>query len=548
VLLSFHTTAQTNLINYLPAKAGMIIDIDGSSLSQKLSWNELKEMKFFDSLLKKAEPVTRKMIAEPSETGINFHDHLYFVFNFNGAGDNSENYFSLYGKIEEENKLSQLLATSEDKKIVHKTSGENKMLIGKDFLFGWNKSVFVLYTGAPFSKKNIIQAKQKESEKKKENERKKEVTLLEKKCVELLTPHDKNIFSNKYFEEMAQRSGDIRIWVENDLLKNNLNKGPLAAFKMNNFKGEYKTVNINFEKGKIISHAYTYYDDSTSAFMQKMYAKKLNGELLKKIPGGNLLGLFAVSFKPKDIKDFLERSGMMKEFKTIDKEDSFNPMSFLESLKGDVMIAVNMPEHPSENEDQNPFKNMQIFFAATVNDEKKVNRLIDSMKLVMEEKKRVKDSVHLDQDTLVVAKENNMFKNMKPAISVKDSLFILSFNEEHIAEFLTASNNKYDGLVKDYGDHPSILMFDLKTFMSIAMSSLKKQNNPNEDPEMYSFFEVFDKMIIASGKFENSAMLTTQEVKFTNSEENSLKQMMKMIDLVFSAITNSSKKIKVKEN
>jgi hypothetical protein len=544
-LFSLGISAQTtDLVKYLPEKARMIIDIDGSSLSQKLSWKELTGMKFFDSLLKKAEPATRKMIAEPSETGINFHEHLYFVINLKEEEENSSaNYFALYGKVEDENKLSQLLEKSEDKKITRKTSGQNKMLIGDDFLFGWNNSVFVLYTATNFFKGSETHVKQKESQKKKE------LARMEKKCVDLLTPRTQNIYNNKYFEEMVQQKGDIRIWIDNNHLNNSFKqKGPLALFKKNDqFQGDYKTVNVNFEKGKVVSHASTYYNDSISAFIQKMYASNLNADLIKKIPEGNLLGVFAMSFKPEAIKDFIKKTGVMEDFKTLDKKNDFDPIPLLESLKGDVMIALNMPEHPVESE-ENPFSGMQIFFAATVNDENKVNRFIDSVKLLMAEKKKIKDSINLDKES--ITKESDMFKNMKPTMRVKNGLFVLALSEDHLAEFFSGSNNNHNDLINEYSQNPMLLMFDLKTFMSIAMSSLKKQNNPGEDPEMYSFFQIFDKLIIASGKFENGAMLTTQEVKFSDPEENSLKQMMRMIDLVFSAVSNSSKakKIEVKEN
>ena len=51
-----NANAQTNdLVKYLPQKAGIIVDIDGASISQKISKEELKDLKFIDSLFKKSK-------------------------------------------------------------------------------------------------------------------------------------------------------------------------------------------------------------------------------------------------------------------------------------------------------------------------------------------------------------------------------------------------------------------------------------------------------------------------------------------------------------
>ena len=81
------------------------------------------------------------------------------------------------------------------------------------------------------------------------------------------------------------------------------------------------------------------------------------------------------------------------------------------------------------------------------------------------------------------------------------------------------------------------------------MARMQEDPGSEEESEMYSFFEVFDKWIIAGGKFENGAMQTRQEIIFSNPDENSLKQIMKMFDLVFSSIMKTkANKIETKQN
>ena len=593
-LFSCQLNAQTtDLVKYLPESATMIMDIDGASLSQKLSWKELMAMSMFDSLLKKAAPGTRKMIAEPSETGINFRDHLFLVIDFNETDEeNTGSHIAFYGKVQDEAKLSALLNKAAIKEIIKKTSGENKMFIGKDFVFGWNKSVFVLHSGTALMKQGMPV---------KISHTKKELARLEKRCIELLTPKVKNIYStNKHFANLMAEKADMRIWTETAKM-NSLGKGknPFAMFGMSSqYQGKYKTAIVNFENGKIISKGYTYYSDDIMPSIQKMYAEKLNTELIKKLPSGNLMGLFAMSFDPDAINDVLEKTGIWEEFKKIDGQAEFDPRIILDNLKGDILFSVSMPDQPEEiseeDAEKNPFAGMQIYMAATVKDEKRVKQLIDSLKLVFEAKKKERDSMALviekdpgvrdstwvvieekkEIDTLmempppvigledslvrdeevmiedeeVYTKNSSWFKDLKPVHKVENGVFVFSLSDKHLEKFGASTGNVDVKIINEYGNYPMLMTIDLKTIFSIVLGAMQKQRHYDDDPEMYTFFETFDKWIIAGGKFENGAMQTMQEIKFSSPDENSLKQIMNMIDLVFQAFTRTKSNIEIKDN
>ena len=119
-------------------------------------------------------------------------------------------------------------------------------------------------------------------------------------------------------------------------------------------------------------------------------------------------------------------------------------------------------------------------------------------------------------------------------------------------------NTAHDKLISEYSKYPMLMVIDLKTILSIAMTFAKKdmarlQEDPNykEDEEMFAFFEVFDKWVIAGGTFENGGLKSIQEIKFSNPDENSLKQIMKMFDLIFSAIIKTKSTVRdmeLKEN
>src|SRR6185503_4742942 len=104
---------QTNdLLKYIPQKAGIVIDIDGGSLSQKLSRQDLMELKFLDSLFKKAKAESKEKFVDPSESGINNHDHFYIIIDKKDDGNGN---FTIFGKVSDESKLGQALQKVHDK-------------------------------------------------------------------------------------------------------------------------------------------------------------------------------------------------------------------------------------------------------------------------------------------------------------------------------------------------------------------------------------------------------------------------------------------------
>jgi hypothetical protein len=200
------------------------------------------------------------------------------------------------------------------------------------------------------------------------------------------------------------------------------------------------------------------------------------------------------------------------------------------------------PVLDDKGKSKNPFSNFNILFAATVKDEMKVKKIIDSLTTAMEEKKEKEKEIDTLEDGRI-EKHSNWFGDIKPSMKVENGIFYLTISRGGPGQIEMATN-KYDDLYNEYGQRPTLMMFDIKTFMSMMMGFAKKMSSSEDEAESFPNFDVFDKMVTSGGKFENGAMISTQEVKFANADENSLKQMLKMFDHLFSAFGNlQSKKI-----
>ena len=94
----------------------------------------------------------------------------------------------------------------------------------------------------------------------------------------------------------------------------------------------------------------------------------------------------------------------------------------------------------------------------------------------------------------------------------------------------TSSNSTITDLTDSYANHPSLFSLDIKAIANFAMQMSKKKNNDGKQ-NASKVFESFDRIVFYGGKYENGAALSTAELQFSNKEENSLKQFIKIIEM-----------------
>src|SRR5690349_24748817 len=67
----------------IPKDASIVVHIDGSSLSSKLSWKEIQQTQWFQDMSKKEQDsLTQKLLADPDASGVDVKsDFAFFIKN-----------------------------------------------------------------------------------------------------------------------------------------------------------------------------------------------------------------------------------------------------------------------------------------------------------------------------------------------------------------------------------------------------------------------------------------------------------------------------------
>ena len=124
-------------------------------------------------------------------------------------------------------------------------------------------------------------------------------------------------------------------------------------------------------------------------------------------------------------------------------------------------------------------------------------------------------------------KKSNPFGGLKPALLLNDSFFVVSISSFAAEKFLSSTTeNEVIEMTAPYAGNSSLFALDLKTIIGFAMQMSKKPQGEND--EMKQMMETFDKIFFYGGRYENGAMISTGELHFSNKEENSLKQFLKL--------------------
>jgi hypothetical protein len=219
----------------------------------------------------------------------------------------------------------------------------------------------------------------------------------------------------------------------------------------------------------------------------------------------------------------MKASGAEKMVDSLTKKSSVKPMEIAEGLNGDVTLAVIRAHEYDEKDSVTAALNgLQLFLAASVKNKSKIEPLVN----ILQKPKEIKRDEEGNE-----IKPSGPLAGLKPAFLLTDSFFVASISPFAAEKFLnTNSNSVITELIAPYVSHPSLFSLDINAIANFAMQMSKKKKK-DDGQEGSKIFEAFERVVFYGGKYENGAALSTAELQFSNKEENSLKQFIKLIEM-----------------
>ena len=496
----------------IPSNADMVIHINGKSLSGKLSWSEIKQNAFFinaygDSSLAAS---MKALLNNPEGAGIDANgDLLFFV-----QKDTIGNYGAFEGTIKDE----KLFKAFNAQFFMNATETEKdgvKYITKNPYCLGYSKDKFVYIVDAP--ELNKMQALNRRKQASSSDSNAIKHSNIEEDCKAIFTLKESNsLGKSDKFSNLLNETGDLHLWINLEQLAKGIPANPMMAMVNTDqlYKGSIATAAFNFEKGKINILAKTYLSDDLASIFKKYKGANSNEDMMKRMPGKDIVGLMAFSFKPEGIREFLQLTNLDGFANMGLKYIGFTIDDFIKANKGDVFIGVSDLTVKTDStkqhfklQDEVVTENIKpvfnFVFATTIADKNAFTKLVDAGKKLGTQ--HFADSSKLGY-----------------AYNLNNTYFALANTKENANKFIAGTNTNFDFISKINGQ-PMAGYLNIQ----LLLKAFEKQSaKDSSEKKVYNAsVKLWDNILLKAGDMAGSAITQTIEINLIDKTTNSLKQL-----------------------
>ena len=131
----------SNVLNYLPADAKMIIKINPGRLSKQITWQELRYSKMFQEMMKDFPENGKEFLNDPARTGIDLSKGFFLVMPNNMTSQKLDPVFFAVPK--DTAQIASMVRKIFPGKRTEK-AGNGKLIVDKHTALAWNNQVIIL--------------------------------------------------------------------------------------------------------------------------------------------------------------------------------------------------------------------------------------------------------------------------------------------------------------------------------------------------------------------------------------------------------------------
>lgn len=504
----------------IPANAMFVAQINTKSMSDKVSWNDIKQTSWFKKVYSdSATPEWRKKILDnPSASGIDFDKGLIF-FSQKASADNY--IFVVEGSLKSEKDFEEFNKNFDPSQTIKKQGDVNLLTLKDKNIVGWSGNRFAYVMNAKTTSAEMYDLNDStNSPNISPANNNDELAII---CARLFSlKSDSSLEKNEKFGDLLTQKGDIHFWQNTEeIMKNNPSMGMLGMAKLDAFlKDNISTYTISFDNGKIDVNQHAYVSRELTDVLKKYMTGKINTDMIKDIPSQNVIAVLSANFKPGGIVELIKLTGADGIINTYAQQLGFTLDDFSKAGNGDVLLAVSdlkmKPDSFNYKDDLgNPLgsgkfikPDFNYIFSIGISDKASLQKIIDAGK---------KMSVQLGKDSLL-------------HYDMNDKTFVISSSETFSKQYLAGGNNKYDFTDKING-HPIGLFIDFQKIFS----GLSQEANNKMDSKalMEQNLKTWKNLFATAGDYKDGAFTGNAEINLVDQNLNSLKQLNIYFDEMF---------------
>ncbi|GAB2818006.1 DUF4836 family protein [Ferruginibacter profundus] len=486
---------------YVPKDAAIAVHINGASLSTKLPWDEVKQNPLFQEMYADSTvpPFVKNALNNPDNSGIDVKTDLSFFAQKDSAGG----IIGFTGTVKDAEKFRLFFLDASEGGSENEKDGI-KFISKSPMCVGWNKERFLLIVNAPQLDMHAYMDKQTRD--------------LFNTCKELFDIKESNsLGENEKFTKMVKKTGDIHFWMNSEeLYKSGMNNPALAMLKLDNlYKGSITAAAINFENGKILMDAKSYAGKELTELYKKYGGKNIDEDMIKHLPVKDVAAVFAMSFKPEGIKEFLKLLGVEGYANMGLAFAGFGLDDFIKANKGDIVFALTDLKQKANTDTANSMGTNNdgivepdVIFAASIGDKDAFNLLIKAGEKL----------------------GGNLPASIPVSYKSDGKYFAIGNVKENTDNYIAGkANNNFDFLSKISGN-PVGGYVNFQFILKAIESNLTKDSSAKIVYD--ASVKMWDNLYMKGGQFEDGGITQSLEVNLMDKNTNSLKQLNQYVGLL----------------
>lgn len=505
---------------HIPSTASIAVHINGKSLSEKLPWNDIKANPLFENIYTDSSisATVKKILDNPDNSGIDTKGDLIFFMQKDADGG----YVVLQGAVKDAAAFKTLTAEMVENGTASEKDGISFVNNNRQCV-GWNKEQFVLVADAPeLGQMDDLSRRMKRDSIDISTNKKRDVVTACKAVFDL--EESQSLAKNEKFGKLVKEQGDLHFWINAEEM--NKNGGSMPALAMVNleklYKGSFTAGTVNFDNGKINLSLKSYAGEEMSKLYEKYSGSKVSEEMLKKIPGKDVMGAVALNFKPEGLKEFLKLTNLDGFVNMGSAELGFTLDDFVKANKGDIVLGMSDLAMAADSTGSGNTKpGFNYVFASSIGDKTAFNKLVKAGEMLSG-------------------------KFIEPgkapfAYSTNGSLFAISNTQDNADKFINGPGSSFDFISKIAGE-PMGGYFNIQAIMKAFGTEASKDSLGKMVYD--ASLKMWDNVVFKGGEFKDGAMISNGEINLMDKGTNSLKQLNGYFAVIGQVMKEKEKKQK----
>jgi len=512
---------------YIPKDVVAVAGINLKALGKKIAWNMITGSKLFKEMQARIpEKSTKDAMEGIEKAGIDLVNTFYVYVKpdtrFTG-GNRITGLVPLSNSAQWEAYVKRVFPQVE----IQQNGGHKEASLGRDMFVGWSSDLLIIINvmSAPSDYNDLMEGRGAQSADKPMADM---ASLSAEMNAAFGVTKENSILENPRFTALVGEDHDITFWLNYGQVMSQYGSSMsemMGGVSLSGalWKDATFTSGFDFRKGKITGDMRYYLPAEMKDIGAELGGTNIDKDMLGRMPAKNMDMLVALHLSPKGIKDILEKMGVLGLANTGLAQANMNADDILDAFTGDMGFVMNDFSLHTETVTDS-FMGQKV----TLQNQKPTV----SMSYVMKINKKDKFQKLLD-----LAKQNGLPQTGNGfviPIDDNDSVYLMA-NDQYLAAsnkgfyasgFLAGSfkSQKMPGAATDITGHPWALYLDMQEILKNVDAGIS--HSAHDSAMIMESKKLLSNISLSGGEFKNGAFNYHLDINFTNTEENSIIELL----------------------